>query len=54
MISISKSLISVLNAICATHFVMLNLIIMLILDKKVKIMNFIFVQFPHLLLFPAS
>ena len=54
MINISKFLISVLNAICATHFIILNFIIVIILDKKVKIMNFLFMQFLQLLLCPAS
>jgi len=36
MINISKFLISVLHAVCATHFIILNLIIVIILDKKVK------------------
>jgi hypothetical protein len=54
VINISKFLISFLHAICATNFIILNLIIVIILDKKVKIINFLFMQFPRLLLFLAS
>jgi len=53
MINISKFLISVLHAIYATHFIILKLIILIILDKKVKIMNFSFYAISHLLLFPT-